>query len=495
MTESASLDGCLGEVRMSAAEEDTELRDLLVQTLENSGVLNKIKAELRAAVFLALEEQEKVENKTPLVNESLKKFLNTKDGHLVTSLVAEFLQFFNLDFTLSVFQPETNTLGGLESREDLARTLGIHETEGNNGAPLLLEVMKHCRQKQKASRLAEGDRHVYIPKELSPKQIAEAKKKFDFYDQDKSGEINKDELRVLFMDLFPHFHRNMLERYVNDELKAVDKDFNNEIDFDEFLGMYKRLFIQCRTVVAQDVSERVPPSWNFSEGKPSPPVTASKVIDHSHSETSLQSDMRNKSNIHSSVSEPKLDSKYITNRTVPDTKKMGSLSLDDVDDDEEEGDSFFDDPLPKLEKAYGCTSGKISDTDEDTEDPFMELGDRHSPIERREDSIKPVGNLASLSDNSHLKTGLGSLTAPLAPIGADSSNKATELKEPKTNEKNCSLELGAGDEDDYDDDDFNSTSHRSDKTKSEVSIGEEIEEEISIEGDDFNASDNVSMLK
>lgn len=45
------------------AEEDTELRDLLVQTLENSGVLNRIKAELRAAVFLALEEQEKVEVK------------------------------------------------------------------------------------------------------------------------------------------------------------------------------------------------------------------------------------------------------------------------------------------------------------------------------------------------------------------------------------------------------------------------------------------------
>lgn len=28
---------------MSATEEDTELRDLLIQNLENSGVLNKIK--------------------------------------------------------------------------------------------------------------------------------------------------------------------------------------------------------------------------------------------------------------------------------------------------------------------------------------------------------------------------------------------------------------------------------------------------------------------
>lgn len=138
------------------AEEDTELRDLLVQTLENSGVLNRIKAELRAAVFLALEEQEKVENKTPLVNESLKKFLNTKDGRLVASLVAEFLQFFHLDFTLAVFQPETSTFQGLEGRENLARDLGIIEAEGTVGGPLLLEVIRRCQQKEKGPANGEG---------------------------------------------------------------------------------------------------------------------------------------------------------------------------------------------------------------------------------------------------------------------------------------------------------------------------------------------------
>ncbi|XP_060098172.1 centrosomal protein 43 isoform X4 [Heteronotia binoei] len=131
----------------AGTEEDTELRDLLVQTLESSGVLNKIKAELRAAVFLALEEQEKVENKTPLVNESLKTFLNTKDGRLVTGLVTEFLQFFNLDFTLAVFQPESSTLNGLEARENLAQDLGIIEAEGTVDGPLLLEVVKRCQKK------------------------------------------------------------------------------------------------------------------------------------------------------------------------------------------------------------------------------------------------------------------------------------------------------------------------------------------------------------
>ncbi|XP_059257583.1 centrosomal protein 43 [Mustela nigripes] len=115
-----------------------------------------LNAELRAAVFLALEEQEKVENKTPLVNESLRKFLNTKDGRLAASLVAEFLQFFNLDFTLAVFQPETSTFQCLEGRENLARDLGIIEAEGTVGGPLLLEVIRRCQQKERGPPNGEG---------------------------------------------------------------------------------------------------------------------------------------------------------------------------------------------------------------------------------------------------------------------------------------------------------------------------------------------------
>ncbi|XP_041106447.1 FGFR1 oncogene partner isoform X3 [Polyodon spathula] len=510
---------------MSAAEEDTELRDLLIQNLETSGVLGKIKAELRAAVFLALEEQEKVENKTPLVNESLKKFLNTEDGRLVASLISDFLQFFNLDFTLAVFQPEISTLNGLESRDAVARELGIPDTEATKGAPLLLELMKRGRHKDRGSSFAE---------ELSLKQIAEARKKFDHYDKDRSGEINKEELRTLFTDLFPHFHKNMLERYVTDEFRAVDKDFSNSIDFDEFLGMYKRLFIQCRSVVTNDMSDIVQTPSKFHDEKLHF-TSVSKVIETSHSELSLPTGgVKNKSNVQISASESKLESKF--NSNVPAVKKGKDF---DLDNEEDEGDSFFDDPLPKPEKTYGCISladksvsgasvsenkmnnnheewsqtdksisggsfsksrngschkeitDKNSDTDEETEDPFVENGNGHNPEERRTDSSRPVGSLASLSDAPLLKTGLGSLAGvpPLKGPADIGNGKHIDLKDLKTmNEKIGSL--GLGDEDDYDDD-FNSTSHRSDKTKSEVSIGEEIEEELSIEGVDFNASDKL----
>jgi FGFR1 oncogene partner len=40
-------------------------------------------------------------------NKHLKEFLSSNEGSLVTCLVREFLEFFQLDFTLSVFDPET----------------------------------------------------------------------------------------------------------------------------------------------------------------------------------------------------------------------------------------------------------------------------------------------------------------------------------------------------------------------------------------------------
>ncbi|XP_038659018.1 FGFR1 oncogene partner isoform X4 [Scyliorhinus canicula] len=415
-----------------SAEEDTELRDLLVQTLENSGVLNKIKAELRAAVFLALEEQERVENKTPLVNESLKKFLNTKDGRLVAGLVTEFLQFFNLDFTLAVFQPETNT-------------------------------------------------------ELTAKHIAEAKKKFEFYDKDKNGEISKEELRELFIDLFPHFHKNMLDRYVNEEFKAVDKDFNQVIDFDEFLGMYKRLFIQCRSVVAPDATDMVQSPRKLSEGRQTTLNTSSKdeeiprykgtgkvkengekadekITDNSLGDTGpISGDVKSSSNL--SSGEPKQEVMLNTTTNLPELKKDEKLYLDDED-------SFFDDPLPEQMKIYGCISAKNSDTDEDAEDPFVEAGGRANPLERRTDlNSKPTSGLTSLSDAPPLTVNLGSLA------------KAPPLKEADIK--------GTRDEEEYYDDDFVSGSQRSDKTKSEVSIGEEIEEDISVEGEDLCTDDQL----
>ncbi|XP_032109001.1 FGFR1 oncogene partner isoform X5 [Sapajus apella] len=358
------------------AEEDTELRDLLVQTLENSGVLNRIKAELRAAVFLALEEQEKVENKTPLVNESLKKFLNTKDGRLVASLVAEFLQFFNLDFTLAVFQPETSTLQGLEGRENLARDLGIIEAEGTVGGPLLLEVIRRCQQKEKGPTTGEGT--LDLSDVHSPPKSPEGK---------TSAQTTPSKI--------PRYKGQGKKKTSGQ--KAGDKKTNSEA---------------------------------------------------SQSDTSVSlSEPKSKSSLHLLSHETKIGS-FLSNKTLDGKDKAGLCP----DEDDMEGDSFFDDPIPKPEKTYGL----------------------------RNEPRKQAGSLASLSDAPPLKSGLSSLAG--APSLKDSER--------------------TGEDDDYVDD-FNrvltfslppkiSTSHRSEK--SEISIGEEIEEDLSVEIDDINTSEKLDDL-
>ncbi|XP_059128847.1 centrosomal protein 43 isoform X3 [Peromyscus eremicus] len=367
------------------AEEDTELRDLLVQTLENSGVLNRIKAELRAAVFLALEEQEKVENKTPLVNESLKKFLNTKDGRLVASLVAEFLQFFNLDFTLAVFHPETSTFQGLEGRENLARDLGIIEAEGTVGGPLLLEVIRRCQQKEKGPTSGEGalDLSDGHPPSKSPEGKA-------------SGNSTP-------------------SKFVNPELHR------------------REWLMQCCSKTSSETSQSEP-SISLSEPK-------------------------SKSSLHSLAHETRIAS--FLNSSTLDAKDKSALC---PDEDDAEGDSFFDDPIPKPEKTYGW----------------------------RSEPRKQVGSLASVSDRPPLRSGLSSLAGAPSLTDTESKRGSTVLKDLKlVGEKIGSLGLGTGEDEDYVDD-FNSASHRSEK--SELSIGEEIEEDLSVGVDDVNTSDKLDDL-
>nr|XP_013800859.1 PREDICTED: FGFR1 oncogene partner [Apteryx mantelli mantelli] len=340
-------------------------------------------AELRAAVFLALEEQEKVENKTPLVNESLKNFLSTKDGRLVAGLVAEFLRFFNLDFTLAVFQPESSTLNGLDGRENLARDLGITEAEGTVGGPLLLEVVRKCQQKK-------------IP---------------------GTGEVA------------PVLSDSVCSSSKSSDGRSSTQPVPSKIP--NYKGLHKQK--KCLDKVDEQVAETT------------------------QSDTSVSSGEATKSSIHFLPNETKLDPQ-LQNKDL-NTKEKSDPG---VDEDDAEGDSFFDDPIPKPERTYGWKT-----------------------------ESNKAGGLASLSDAPPLKSGLSSLTGAPLLKEPDDLNRNSVLKDLRlVNAKLGSLELGNGDEDEYADD-FNSTSHRSEK--SDISIGEEIDE-ISVETEDLNASDKLEDI-
>ncbi|NWR48723.1 FR1OP protein, partial [Regulus satrapa] len=321
------------------------------------------------------------QNKAPLVNESLKSFLGTKDGRLVAGLVAEFLRFFNLDFTLAVFQPESSTLNGLEGRENLARDLGITEAEGTVGGPLLLEVVRKCQQKKTS-----GGREVILSESQCPTS--------------KSSDGRSS----------AHSIPNKVRLYIMKSLV---------------------------TYLLQSLSF--------------------KAAENTQSDTSVSSGEASKRSTHFLPNETKLDPQ-LENKDLNTKEKSDPV----VDEDDVEGDSFFDDPVPKPERIYSWKT-----------------------------EANKAGGLASLSDAPALKSGLSSLTG--APLLKDSDNldRNSVLKDLQlVNAKLGSLELG------------NlisvlmvfflfSTSHRSEK--SDLSIGEEIDE-ISVGTEESNASDKLESI-
>lgn len=413
-----------------SADEDTELRDLVAQTLEANGVLGKIRAQLRASVFLALEEQEQSQGNT---NPSLKQYLSTKEGQAVAGLVREFLEFFNLDYTLAVFEPEAGLGPDNGSRQQLARELNIVESDGPPKGPLLGVVVSGNTTSQ-----------TKISEDLTPAQISAAKQKFNYYDKDHSGGIDKNELRDLFIDICPGFNVNMIERYVNEEFKVADTDFSSCIDFDEFLKMYKRLFIQCGTVISGDVSDL--------------------VNSHKTNERKEFVEAKNQRNLQSSLK---------------DQRKKPNAEVDLLGGSDVEEDPFFDDPVPPSGglKGLGTANSSVSsDSGKDGKPSLNGSGQGHS----LQSSLSGLPNLTPSKTRKSLESeeeNLRAVDRGMADLGLDG-------------------------DDDYEDD-FQSSGRSLTKSphtfsKSEQrseqngSIAEEIDEEIediSIEADDLLRSE------
>lgn len=80
------------------------------------------------------------------MNHKLQEFLKTSEGRLILHLVREFLAFFDLRFTLSVFDPETGLTSSssqvpIRDRIQLIEGLGLTEMT-NAQKPLLQEILR-----------------------------------------------------------------------------------------------------------------------------------------------------------------------------------------------------------------------------------------------------------------------------------------------------------------------------------------------------------------
>ncbi|GAB1603725.1 uncharacterized protein LOC115227774 isoform X2 [Argonauta hians] len=466
---------------MSAADDDNELRDLLVQTLESNGTLAKIRAQLRASVFLALEKQEPSQNKAPLLNAKLKAFLNTKDGHLAAVLVHEFLEFFNMEFTEVVFDAETGVNFEKDQRNVLLKDLHL-QNDSVISSPVLSQAIKQIGKLPVSN---EDNKNHIVPNGLPESCVAEARRKFDQYDKAHQQSIEKADVTNIFCELFPHFHRSILEKFVQEECRNAEKGSNQKINFDEFLTMYKHLFEYCKKVVLKShfLEEKNSGDYVSVNNNKLPTVnnSSNRTWDHklgngltklddslsrNHDSFSLQSDWNNAKNKElKPLSQPPLSK----NSLLPETP---------------EEDPFFDDPF--LPNSSGLKA-------------FSREGSSNSWEPKNSDNAnlyqaKPVTFVPKKSD-SVCENNETSSKDPLA----DLNRKVVDMKfvETLSDKNNLANTNTTTDEDDDYDDDFNSEDTNISRFEGRVkmtggSIAEEIEESTDL-SQDLSKSENSEI--
>lgn len=135
------------------AREMMDLKTLVTRTLEKKGVLAKIRAELRASVFEAIEEEDRViENENtglpPALlgscNDRAKQLHASPTGKLLTALVCEYLDWAQLGHTLKVYLPECNLEKDFWKAElrDFSSKDGFDINRNNESRPMLLDVLE-----------------------------------------------------------------------------------------------------------------------------------------------------------------------------------------------------------------------------------------------------------------------------------------------------------------------------------------------------------------
>jgi FGFR1 oncogene partner len=119
-----------------------DLKNLVIQSLETNGVLGQVRAQLRHCVFKAIDNQDQVEQRKSSFhweNPLARKLRENSQATLAAEVIAEFMEFYRLNYSLAIFGPEANIKGKTENRGDLAKKVGV---TAPTEKPILVAIME-----------------------------------------------------------------------------------------------------------------------------------------------------------------------------------------------------------------------------------------------------------------------------------------------------------------------------------------------------------------
>mmetsp|Transcript_106752 Transcript_106752/g.184141 ORF Transcript_106752/g.184141 Transcript_106752/m.184141 type:complete len:253 (-) Transcript_106752:419-1177(-) len=119
-----------------------ELQGMVTETLKKKGVLGKFKAQLRKSIISVLDTE--ADGSIYMENPKSASVRSTPHGTLVAELIREFNEFYDLEYTQSVFVPESNLPPQATAREDLAKQVSL--SGADHSAPLLTQIIAQYLQ-------------------------------------------------------------------------------------------------------------------------------------------------------------------------------------------------------------------------------------------------------------------------------------------------------------------------------------------------------------
>jgi len=129
------LDGSNKNMAAEDAETLSDLSEVVKEALSRRGVLNKVRATIRAEIFHALEDKSATVPEKP------------REVFLASELIREFLQCSSLNSTLSVYNDENGQPADMTvDREFIGGELGVNVQDsiaGTSSVPLLVLLVKH----------------------------------------------------------------------------------------------------------------------------------------------------------------------------------------------------------------------------------------------------------------------------------------------------------------------------------------------------------------
>jgi FGFR1 oncogene partner len=123
-----------------------ELKNMVIQTLETNGILGQLRAQLRSCVFKVIDNQDQVEKGKGSgfhwENKNARQMISSPSGVLCAELFKDFLEFYKLDYTLSIFLPEAN-LNNVQAstKEELSKKFGLSEIPSTK--PVMMQLLEN----------------------------------------------------------------------------------------------------------------------------------------------------------------------------------------------------------------------------------------------------------------------------------------------------------------------------------------------------------------